>query len=328
MAHLLPLAARPPPPPRLPVAAVAQARAKLLTAVVGKGKGLLGWTKGDCATATIPFPISDHEGTFARHMPGAPSIQINVPAIYHNALPPNITPSSSPGTLSASTLYDCMTGDQLNSRFFAQQMGQSPAPYPCRPHHGQPPQNQRIPLLCVTDHSSGHIEEWASLTPTRGATPKRGKTLPGTPGALTYSPMSIRGDGATLHCGGSLGEEFCPNLDKPPKSLNSCLRKRKAPMGRSRGPFLPLYPLSSSLHCRPHCFASFRVSLGAAPPPATRTTEIGSDVGPGKPIKRPTGRGYGRSCCLCVNPSRIVLRVSGTFWGWEVNNKSGAGYAF
>ena len=30
-------------------------------------------------------------------MPGAPSIQINVPAIYPNALPPNVTPSSSPG---------------------------------------------------------------------------------------------------------------------------------------------------------------------------------------------------------------------------------------
>ena len=47
------------------------------------------------------------EGTFARHAPGAPSIQMNVPAIYHNALPPNITPSSSPGTLNTSTLYDC-----------------------------------------------------------------------------------------------------------------------------------------------------------------------------------------------------------------------------
>ena len=34
------------------------------------------------------------------------SIQTNVLAIYHNALPPNITPSSSPGTLSTSTLYD------------------------------------------------------------------------------------------------------------------------------------------------------------------------------------------------------------------------------
>ena len=33
-------------------------------------------------------------------LPGAPSIQINVPAIYPNALPPNNTPSSSPGTLS------------------------------------------------------------------------------------------------------------------------------------------------------------------------------------------------------------------------------------
>ena len=38
--------------------------------------------------------------------PGAPSMQMNVLAIYHNALPPNITPSSNPGTLSTSTLYD------------------------------------------------------------------------------------------------------------------------------------------------------------------------------------------------------------------------------
>ena len=40
-------------------------------------------------------------------LPGAPSIQMNVPAIDHNALPPNITPFSSPGTQSTSTLYDC-----------------------------------------------------------------------------------------------------------------------------------------------------------------------------------------------------------------------------
>ena len=80
----------------------------------------------------------------------------------------------------------CMiVGDQLNSHFFAYQMGRSHAPYPGRPHHGHPLQNQRPPLLCVTDHSSGHTEEWESLTPTRGATPKHGKTLPG---ALTYFP--------------------------------------------------------------------------------------------------------------------------------------------
>ena len=82
----------------------------------------------------------------------------------------------------------CMiVGNQITSHFVAQQMGRSHAPYPCGPHHGHPPQNQRIPLLCVTDHSSGHTEGWESLTPTQGATPKRGKTLPGTPSALTYS---------------------------------------------------------------------------------------------------------------------------------------------
>ena len=127
---------------------------------------------------------------FARRVPGVPSIQINVPAIYHNALPPNITPSSSPETRrgpAQEAQVHCMTvGNQITSHFFAQQMGRSHAPYPCRPHHGHPPQNPRIPLLCMMDHSSGHTEEWESLTPTRGATPKCGKTLPGVPGVLTY----------------------------------------------------------------------------------------------------------------------------------------------
>ena len=81
-------------------------------------------------------------------------------------------------------------GNQLNSHFSPQQMGRSLAPYPCRPHHGHPPQNQRIPLLCVTDHSSGHTKEWESLTPTRGATQKRGKTLPGAP---TYCHGGLEG---------------------------------------------------------------------------------------------------------------------------------------
>ena len=57
----------------------------------------------------------------------------------------------------------CMTvGNQITSHFSAQQIGRSHAPYPCRPHHGHPPQNQRIPLFCMTDHSSGHTEEWES----------------------------------------------------------------------------------------------------------------------------------------------------------------------
>ena len=39
------------------------------------------------------------EGTFGWHAPGAPGIQINGPAIDPNALPANISPSSSPGPL-------------------------------------------------------------------------------------------------------------------------------------------------------------------------------------------------------------------------------------
>ena len=50
-------------------------------------------------------------------LPGAPGIQMNVPAIYHNALPLNITPSSSPGTLSTRTLYDCWQSN--NFPFFS-----------------------------------------------------------------------------------------------------------------------------------------------------------------------------------------------------------------
>ena len=55
------------------------------------------------STATV-LVCFGYEGTFARR---APHIHMNVPAIYDNALPRNITPSSSPGTLSTSTLYDC-----------------------------------------------------------------------------------------------------------------------------------------------------------------------------------------------------------------------------
>ena len=125
--------------------------------------------------------MHNKEGMFARRVPGAPSIQMNVPAIYHSALPPNITSSSSPGTLSTSTLYDCWQSNKFP--FFRPTNGTITRTLPL-PHHSHPPQNQRIPLLCVTDHSSGHTEERESLTPTRGGTPKRRKTLPS---ALMYS---------------------------------------------------------------------------------------------------------------------------------------------
>ena len=102
--------------------------------------------RNDITTVVLYFRFQDgwsgkKEGTFARY---APSIQMNVPAIYHNALPPDIAPSSGPGTLSTSTLYDCWQSN--NFPFFTQPMGRSHAPCPCRPHHGHPPQNQRIPF--------------------------------------------------------------------------------------------------------------------------------------------------------------------------------------
>ena len=52
------------------------------------------------AVHTYGVEWGGHEVMFARRAPSAPGIQINVLAIYPNALPPNITPSSSPGTLS------------------------------------------------------------------------------------------------------------------------------------------------------------------------------------------------------------------------------------
>ena len=58
----------------------------------------------------------------------------------------------------------------------------------------------KIKESCVTDHSSGHAEEWESLTPTRGARPKRGKTLSAAPGTPTYSqrPNTLLGPAMSL----------------------------------------------------------------------------------------------------------------------------------
>ena len=60
-----------------------------------------------CVHVPPPLPLWQHRAkgvTFAQRAPG---IQMNVLAIDPNALPLNITPSSSPGTLSTSILYDC-----------------------------------------------------------------------------------------------------------------------------------------------------------------------------------------------------------------------------
>ena len=56
-----------------------------------------------CAMVALSFqPKSARTGHLVTHIPsnfileGAPRIQINAPAIYPHALPPKITPSSSP----------------------------------------------------------------------------------------------------------------------------------------------------------------------------------------------------------------------------------------
>ena len=80
------------------------------------------------------------------HTRRAPGIQINVPAIYPNALPPNITPSSSPGYLTRA-----VSGAHVWAAWLHQ---------PC--------------LFGGLQHRDKKMG-------------KRGETLPGAPGALTYS---------------------------------------------------------------------------------------------------------------------------------------------
>ena len=180
-----------------------------------------------------------HGGTFAR--------RARHPNECSGHLSQCFTPSSSLRTLSTST---CMTvGDQITSHFFTQQMGRSHAPCPCRPHHGHPPQNQRIPFLCVTDHSSGHTEEWESLTPTRRATPKREKTLPGAPGVCPARYRTLHNAGEALFCpranmwcigarwGGGPGGRRCGGWDTircpPPRPHHS------SPAEQHKGPARP-----------------------------------------------------------------------------------------
>ena len=55
------------------------------------------------------------EGTFARRAPGVPGIQMNGPIVYPNALPPNITPSSSPDHLIPTVLGAHMWGGMATS---------------------------------------------------------------------------------------------------------------------------------------------------------------------------------------------------------------------
>ena len=104
-------------------------------------------------------------------MPGAPGIQMNVPAIYHNVLPPNITPLLSPRHPKPITFYVYWQSNNSSDKWDNHMQ-----PHPCRPHNGHPPQNQRIPLLCVTEplkwphrvgvlnpNSRGHTKVWENF---------------------------------------------------------------------------------------------------------------------------------------------------------------------
>ena len=92
-----------------------------------------------------------HEGMCARCTRGAPGIQINVLAIHPNALPPNPTPSSSPGYVTPAVSGAHMWAEWL--------------------HHP-----------CLLGGSPTRVRKWG-----KGGGGK-GKTLPGAPGTETYSP--------------------------------------------------------------------------------------------------------------------------------------------
>ena len=141
------------------------------------------WTK---APSTMKaWVVCMLEGTFARHMPGAPSIQRNVPAIYHNALPPKITPSLSPGTLARA---HCMTvGNQIRIIFSPDKWNNHLHPPLVGPIMATHLKIKESPLLCMTDHPSGHTEEWESLTPTRGPHQSVGKLCPVRPARARHA---------------------------------------------------------------------------------------------------------------------------------------------
>ena len=83
--------------------------------LVGMCVQVYGGTGPVCGTFSDGVPhfeelqMLNREGTFARRAPGAPGIQINVPVVHPHALPLDITPSSSPGTLSTNdtTKHNC-----------------------------------------------------------------------------------------------------------------------------------------------------------------------------------------------------------------------------
>ena len=65
--------------------------------ICGGWAGVGGWGGAKLMGEGCSRKILKHLWTV--HLSGAPGIQINVPAIHPNALPPNIIPSSSPGSI-------------------------------------------------------------------------------------------------------------------------------------------------------------------------------------------------------------------------------------
>ena len=116
-------------------------------------------------------------------------IQMNVSAICHNALPPNITPSSSPGTRSTSTLYDCWRS--IKFPFFLPTNGTITCTLPLWAPSRPPTSKSKNPPL-VRDgplkwphqrvgvrnpNSKGHTKAWENFA----------QCARHVPGALTYS---------------------------------------------------------------------------------------------------------------------------------------------
>ena len=84
-------------------------------------------------------------GVLRVRLPGAPGIQMSVPAVYHNALPPNIPPSSRPRTLSTSTLYDCWRS--ITSPFFRPTTGMITCTLPLQALSWPPTSKSKNPPL-------------------------------------------------------------------------------------------------------------------------------------------------------------------------------------
>ena len=98
-------------------------------------------------------------------------------------------------------------------------MGRSHAPYPCRPHHGHPPQNQRIPLLCATDCES--------TPPTQGATKFCGMCVARPPGSRPDRLITNPSVALCARYGATLAAQDV-GFARPSAALTPCVHRFQA----------------------------------------------------------------------------------------------------